>query len=174
MDENQRIGSECMYENIIYGLVVILVIGLRGYQAWKQLDRGEIESVVSTIEESYKTNKKVFGSKPIIARSVINNHGESWKLKSTMDVMKILESEHPCDGIVYFEDSNEDGIHLVFTIREQNNDEIMTISAMNGTSVIAQGEFNMDHESPAGVFKIINALFEERSKKEELDNLFSN
>jgi hypothetical protein len=58
MDENQRIGSECMYENIIYGLVVILVIGLRGYQAWKQLDRGEIESVVSTIEESYKTNKK--------------------------------------------------------------------------------------------------------------------
>ena len=45
---------------------------------------------------------------------------------------------------------------------------------MNGTSVIAQGEFNMDHESPAGVFKIINALFEERSKKEELDNLFSN
>jgi len=47
-----------MYENIIYGLVVILVIGLRGYQAWKQLDRGEVESVVSTIEESYKTNKK--------------------------------------------------------------------------------------------------------------------
>ena len=58
MDENQRIGSECMYENIIYGLVVILVIGLRGYQAWKQLDRGEIESVVSTKKKATKQIKK--------------------------------------------------------------------------------------------------------------------
>jgi hypothetical protein len=163
-----------MNENYFWALLFFVIITIRGYQMWKRFDRGEIENIVSTFEESYKTNKKIFGSKPIVARSVINNHGESWKLKSTMDVMKILESEHPCDGIVYFEDSNEDGIHLVFTIREQNNDEIMTISAMNGTSVIAQGEFNMDHESPAGVFKIINALFEERSKKEELDNLFSN
>ena len=65
------------------------------------------------------------------------------------------------------------GIHLVFTIIEQNNNEIMNISAMNGTSVISEGEFNMDQESPAGVFRIINALFEERTKKEELDNLFS-
>ena len=163
-----------MYENYIYGVFFFLVIAIRGYKIWKQMDRGDIESVVSTIEESYKVNKKIFGSKPIFARSVINNHGQSWKLKSTMDVMNILDSEHPCDGIVYFEDSNEDGIHIVFTVTEQNNNEIMNISAMNGTSVIAQGEFNMDHESPAGVFKIINALFEERSKKEELDNLFSN
>jgi hypothetical protein len=141
---------------------------------WKRFDRGEIENIVSTFEESYKTNKKIFGNKPIFARSVINNRGESWKLKSTMDVMKILESEHPCDGIVYFEDSNEEGIHLVFTSTGHSNNEIMNISAMNGTSVIAKGEFNMDHESPTGVFKIINALFEERSKKEELENLFSN
>ena len=174
MDENQRIGIESMSENYFYGILIFLVIAIRGYRIWKKIDRGEMENIVSTFEASYKTNKKIFGSKPIIARSVINNHGESWKLRSTMDVMKILESEPPCDGIVYFEDSNEDGIHIVFTITEQNNNEIMNISAMNGTSVIAQGEFNMDHESPAGVFKIINALFEERSKKEDLDNLFSN
>ena len=163
-----------MNENYFFGLFFFLVITIRGYRMWKRFDRGEIENIVSTFEESYKTNKKIFGSKPIIARSVINNRGESWELKSTMDVMKILESEHSCDGIVYFEDSNEEGIHLVFTITEYNNNEIMNISAMNGTAVIAKGEFNMDHESPTGVFKIINALFEERSKKEELDNLFSN
>jgi hypothetical protein len=162
-----------MNENYFWALFFFAIITIRGYQMWKRIDRGEIENIVSTFEESYKTNKKIFGSKPIFARSVINNQGESWKLKSTMDVMKILESEHPCDGIVYFEDSNEEGIHLVFTITEHNNNEIMNISAMNGTSVIAKGEFNMDHESPTGVFKIINALFEERSKKEELDNLFS-
>lgn len=163
-----------MNENYFFALFIILVIAIRGYRMWKRFDRGEIENIVSTFEESYKANKKIFGSEPIIARSVINGHGETWKLKSTMDVMKILESEPPCDGIVYFDDSNEDGIHLVFTISEQNNNEIMNISAMNGTSVIAKGEFNMDHELPTGVFKIINALFEERSKKEELDNLFSN
>jgi len=163
-----------MNENYFLGLFIFLVIARRGYRMWKRFDRGEIENIVSTFEESYKTNKKIFGSKPIFARSVINNRGESWKLKSTMDVMKILESEHPCDGIVYFEDSNEEGIHLVFTITGHGNNEIMNISAMNGTSIIAKGEFNMDHESPTGVFKIINALFEERSKKEELDNLFTN
>ena len=163
-----------MNENYFFGLFFFLVITIRGYRMWKRFDRGEIENIVSTFEESYKTNRKIFENKPTLARSVINNRGESWKLKSTMDVMKILESEHPCDGIVYFEDSNEEGIHLVFTITEYNNNEIMNISAMNGTAVIAKGEFNMDHESPTGVFKIINALFEERSKKEELDNLFSN
>jgi len=108
-----------MNENYFWALFFFVIITIRGYLIWKRFDRGEIENIVSTFEESYKTNKKIFGSKPIIARSVINNHGESWKLKSTMDVMKILESEHPCDGIVYFEDSNEYGIHLVFTIREQ-------------------------------------------------------
>ena len=163
-----------MNENYFFALFFFLVITIRGYRMWKRFDRGEIENIVSTFEKNYKTNRKIFRSTPIFARSVINNRGESWKLESTMDVMKILESEHPCDGIVYFEDSNEEGIHLVFTITEYNNNEIMNISAMNGTAVIAKGEFNMDHESPTGVFKIINALFEERSKKEELDNLFSN
>ena len=62
----------------------------------------------------------------------------------------------------------------MFTITEHNNNGIMNISAMNGTSVISEGEFNMDHESPTGVFRIINALLEERTKKEELDDLFKN
>ena len=164
-----------MSETLVTGIIIFLIIAARGFQIWKRYghDIDELKEVVSTIEKGYKANKKVFGSKPLHVRSIINNHEASWKLKSTMDVMKILESQHPCEGIVYFEDSNEDGIHLVFKITEQNNNEIMNISAMNGTSVISEGEFNMDHESPAGVFRIINALFEERTKKEELDNLFS-
>lgn len=164
-----------MSETLVTGIIIFLIIAARGFQIWKRYghDIDELKEVVSTIEKGYKANKKVFGSKPLHVRSIINNHEESWKLKSTMDVMKILESQHPCEGIVYFEDSNEEGIYLVFTIIEQNNNEIMNISAMNGTSVISEGEFNMDQESPAGVFRIINALFEERTKKEELDNLFS-
>ena len=165
-----------MSETLVTGVIIFLIIAVRGFQFWKRYghDHGELKSIVSTIEKGYKANKRVFGSKPLNVRSVINNHEESWKLKSTMDVMKILESQHPCDGIVYFEDSNKDGIHLVFTITEHNNNEIMNISAMNGTSVISEGEFNMDHESPTGVFRIINALLEERTKKEELDDLFKN
>ena len=164
-----------MSETLVTGIIIFLIIAVRGFQFWRRYghDIDELKEVVSTIEKGYKANKRVFGSKPLHVRSIINNHGESWKLKSTMDVMKILDSQHPCEGIVYFEDSNEDGIHLVFTITEKNNNEIMNISAMNGTSVISEGEFNMDHESPSGVFRIINALFEERTKKEELENLFS-
>ena len=87
--------------------------------------------------------------------------------------MKILESQYPCKGIIYFEDSNEEGIHLVYTTIEENNNAIMNLSAKNGTAIIEEGEFNMDHESPAGVFRIINALFRERTKKEELETFFS-
>ena len=75
---------------------------------------------------------------------------------------------------VYFEDSNEEGIHLVYTTIEENNNAIMNISAKNGTSIIEEGEFNMDHESPTRVFHIINTLLRERTKKEELDDLFKN
>ena len=165
-----------MSETLVTGGIIFLIIAVRGFQFWKRYghDIDEFKEVVSTMEASHKTNKKVFGSKPLQVRSVINQKEESWTLKSTHDVMKILESQHPCNGIVYFEDSNEEGIHLAYTTVEENDNAIMNICAKNGTAMIDEGEFNMDRESPSGVFRIINTLFEERTKKEELENVFGN
>ena len=171
---NQKVNL--VSEDLLLAIIILIALGLRGLQMWKQSghDLGELKSVVSTMEAGYKANKKVFGSKPLQVRSVINEKEESWTLKSTHDVMKILESQHPCNGIVYFEDSNEEGIHLAYTTVEENDNAIMNICAKNGTAIIDEGEFNMDRESPSGVFRIINTLFEERTKKEELENVFGN
>ena len=165
-----------MSETLVTGVIIFLIIAVRGFQFWKRYghDIDEFKEVVSTMEASHKTNKEVFGSKPLQVRSIINSKEETWTLKSSNDVMKILESQYPCKGIIYFEDSNEEGIHLVYTTIEENNNAIMNISAKNGTAIIEEGEFNMDHESPTGVFNIINTLLRERTKKEELDDLFKN
>ena len=165
-----------MSETLVTGIIIFLVILVRGFQFWKRSghDIGELKEVVSTMEASHKTNKNVFGSEAHHVRSVINSKEETWTLKSSNDVMKILESQYPCKGIIYFEDSNEEGIHLVYATIEENNNAIMNISAKNGSAIIEEGEFNMDHESPAGVFQIINTLLRERTKKEELDDLFKN
>tara|TARA_B100001173_G_scaffold308574_1_gene319123 strand:- start:1345 stop:1842 length:498 start_codon:yes stop_codon:yes gene_type:complete len=165
-----------MSETLVTGIIIFLVILVRGFQFWKRSghDIGELKEVVSTMEASHKTNKNVFGSEPLHVRSVINSKEETWTLKSSNDVMKILESQYPCKGIIYFEDSNEEGIHLVYTTIEENNNAIMNISAKNGSAIIEEGEFNMDHEAPTGVFQIINTLLRERTKKEELDDLFKN
>ena len=64
-----------MSETLVTGVIIFLIIAVRGFQFWKRYghDIDEFKEVVSTMEASHKTNKKVFGSKPLHVRSVINS-----------------------------------------------------------------------------------------------------